>query len=445
MEREIPAWLVALLVFFGLTTVASFSLVVFFHARSAAYFEEWKLQDQRHADLIDLEEQLEQRYKNLAQPIKDRSEKIRSIEAKEAELKSDVRDTLLPDLANTFAEGERAIGEQREKFGNALDRVVTERTNLAREEETHLIHVRQADEERAKHRADVEKLSREVEALKRKHRQEIKVLDDVIDERESRVAELIDRTDTDKTTLHSDGVILQATATAGFVVIDRGLDDNLRRGTVFKVFNRRGGDNYIKGEIEVWQVKRRTSVCRVLDEADANDPLIPGDHIFNAIYNPDEQKIFVIVGEFQTYSHGELQRFIEDVGGRVDDELSIDTHYLVAGENSDEALEKASRLGVIILNEDKLIEFVRPATSFQVGQGMTYHLVGDFDRVPRSRVRRFVVANGGVIADSLHKDVHFVIAGDGATDAMIRARALGIPVITQDRLIHLTGSTRDRQ
>ena len=53
-------------------------------------------------------------------------------------------------------------------------------------------------------------------------------------------------------------------------------------------------------------------------------------------------------------------RFITEGGGVVQKELSTKTHYLIAGDNSKEALEEASKYGITILSEDQLIDFIRP-------------------------------------------------------------------------------------
>ena len=56
------------------------------------------------------------------------------------------------------------------------------------------------------------------------------------------------------------------------------------------------------------------------------------------------------------YSKDELKRFILENGGRYDEELSVNTDYLVAGERCDAALEEALRIGISILSEEQLIE-----------------------------------------------------------------------------------------
>ena len=104
----------------------------------------------------------------------------------------------------------------------------------------------------------------------------------------------------------------------------------------------------------------------MLEETDANDPFIPNDSLFNPVYDPEKIKGFAIRGDFSQFSKDELRRFITESGGRYDEELSVNTDYLVAGERSDAALQQAIKLGISILSEEQLIEsqlFRLPKTS----------------------------------------------------------------------------------
>ena len=70
-------------------------------------------------------------------------------------------------------------------------------------------------------------------------------------------------------------------------------------------------------------------------------------------------KSFVISGTFATHSRDELKELIENNGGKMLSGISSKTDYLVAGENMGPAkLEKASKLNVPIISEDKLMDLI---------------------------------------------------------------------------------------
>jgi len=70
-------------------------------------------------------------------------------------------------------------------------------------------------------------------------------------------------------------------------------------------------------------------------------------------------KTFVVSGVFEKFSRDDLKRAIEDNGGKVGSSISSKTDYVVAGDNMGPAkLEKATQLGVKIINENEFIEMV---------------------------------------------------------------------------------------
>ena len=67
----------------------------------------------------------------------------------------------------------------------------------------------------------------------------------------------------------------------------------------------------------------------------------------------------VISGTFSKYSRDEYKAMIEQHGGKNSGSVSGKTHYILAGENMGPAkLEKASKLGVKIINEDEFLKMI---------------------------------------------------------------------------------------
>ena len=67
---------------------------------------------------------------------------------------------------------------------------------------------------------------------------------------------------------------------------------------------------------------------------------------------------FVVTGKLQNYSRSEIQNLIKQLGGNVGSNVSSRTNYLIAGEDSGSKLSEASRLGIVVLNEDDFMAMV---------------------------------------------------------------------------------------
>ncbi len=73
-----------------------------------------------------------------------------------------------------------------------------------------------------------------------------------------------------------------------------------------------------------------------------------------------EGKVFVISGVFGKYSRSELQKLIENNGGKVTGTVSSNTDYVVAGENmGPEKRKKAVGLNVRIINESEFEDLLK--------------------------------------------------------------------------------------
>jgi DNA ligase (NAD+) len=64
-------------------------------------------------------------------------------------------------------------------------------------------------------------------------------------------------------------------------------------------------------------------------------------------------KNFVISGVFRNYSRDDMQKLIEENGGKILGSVSSNTNFIVAGEGMGPSKkEKALKLGVPIISED---------------------------------------------------------------------------------------------
>ncbi len=69
---------------------------------------------------------------------------------------------------------------------------------------------------------------------------------------------------------------------------------------------------------------------------------------------------FVISGTFNNHSRDEYKAIIENNGGKNSGSISSKTHFILAGDNMGPAkLEKATKLGIKIINEDEFLSMIK--------------------------------------------------------------------------------------
>ena len=71
-----------------------------------------------------------------------------------------------------------------------------------------------------------------------------------------------------------------------------------------------------------------------------------------------EGKVFVLTGTLEKMTRDEASEKIKMKGGKTSSSVSKNTSYVVAGANPGSKLDKAEKLGVIILNENDFIELI---------------------------------------------------------------------------------------
>ncbi len=435
-----PSWLVGMLAIFSLAAAAVFGLYLYRHAERAGLAEQHTGLSLQLVPLREEAARLEGMIPLLDKQIQERKALIQPIEAFDATNRADVDRA----LTNNGAMVKAAVASQTKavtSFTEAMKEAPERRKEVGAEEERAFKTERDNDERRRQLREDVEKQSQAVEAQKKIWRGDKAKLDDRIAELESRIRQLTNQLDASNRELKSDGSILASEAKDGFVVIDRGFANQLRTGTKFSVFTKRGGRVVIKGQIQVTEVKERIATARVLDEADANDPLVSGDQLHNPVYDPDHQRSFAVRGDFRRFSRTEIGRFIEESGGRLDQQLTVNVDFLVAGSGAAAEIEQASNLGMSVISEDQLLDFLRyderPSRSTwdyilaAAKDGKRFGFAGDFAPVSESTIRGALQRIGARTSGGVAEGYAGLIVGAGAENEMAKARSLGVPVIDQ--------------
>lgn len=123
-----------------------------------------------------------------------------------------------------------------------------------------------------------------------------------------------------------DGRILGVSPEIEMVVINLGSDDGLKTNTTFAVYAK-DVTNFEKGRhkatVEITRiVGPHTAEARITGEVDARKPILNGDQILNAVWDPGFRVSIALAGEFDLDSDGfsDLTRIIQEIesnGGRV--------------------------------------------------------------------------------------------------------------------------------
>ena len=144
-----------------------------------------------------------------------------------------------------------------------------------------------------------------------------------------------------------DGLIVNIDTAQDEVYINRGQVDNIVLGMTFEVYGRgvsvrpdeRGEYPRGKATIEVVRIDETSAVSRVLTNVRGN-PVLPGDRIVNAVWDPDKEYRFVVFGNFDANrdgfatpgEKGAIEAIVNEWGGIIDDEMTGRTDFLILGD-----------------------------------------------------------------------------------------------------------------
>ncbi|MDD5327719.1 MAG: DUF3887 domain-containing protein [Phycisphaerae bacterium] len=138
-----------------------------------------------------------------------------------------------------------------------------------------------------------------------------------------------------------DGKIVLIDESVNIVYINIGSDNHAYRGLTFSVYEKNmpiPRDGKGKAEIEVFNVGKNISAARITN-SDAKKPIILDDIVANLIWDSDKRNVFVVAGEFDIDDDGnvdyeaadKIKALIKSWGGKVADDISIDTDFIVLG------------------------------------------------------------------------------------------------------------------
>jgi hypothetical protein len=176
----------------------------------------------------------------------------------------------------------------------------------------------------------------------RKTQAQLKQTEGIMKRAQQEVMDIMPPPDHEALAHRADGKIILIDDSAKVVHLDIGTDQHVYRGLTFTVYDRSGSvpkDGKGKAEIEVFDVADTYCAARIT-ESDPKKPVLLGDIVANLIWHSDKSNVFVIAGDFDLDNDGNIDEnaigriksLIEKWGGKVVDEISVDTDFLVLGD-----------------------------------------------------------------------------------------------------------------
>ncbi len=138
-----------------------------------------------------------------------------------------------------------------------------------------------------------------------------------------------------------DGKILSIDNNTKTVIINLGSNNHVYRGLTFSVYDKGayiGNENQSKAEIEIFDIGDNYSSARIV-KSEIDRPILLNDTIANLIWDSKQVNEFVIAGDFDLDKNGSIDAdatakiaaIIERWGGKVVDNISINTDFLILG------------------------------------------------------------------------------------------------------------------
>ena len=274
--------------------------------------------------------------------------------------------TELVNLAKLVGDLKKAISSLNAQIAQSNDELANKDAAIAKQTETHKATVAELNQQKA----DLtEALERETEArttaleeaevifsgTREKLEKDIKAKENQLEalilqrqERDKTIATLRKERDKAREALHPtegdiddkpDGQIEKVARGSDVCYINLGSKDRVRPEMTFTVHGKGVIDGKTpKGKILVTNVSSNFSECRIIEQ-DEDSPIVVGDNVVNLAFDTVRTYVFVVKGEFDLHNTQtpskfgteEIKNAIRRFGGRINDEIDIQTDYVVMG------------------------------------------------------------------------------------------------------------------
>ena len=142
--------------------------------------------------------------------------------------------------------------------------------------------------------------------------------------------------------------------TAGVLANEFGTLENLMNASVEDLSKVEGvGEIIAKDIYDFFRKPENISMINELKELGV-EPLPPVQNVSDEF----KGKTFVLTGTLQNMTRDEASEKIKQMGGKTSSSVSRNTSYVVVGENAGSKLDKAQKLGVIILTENDFLNMI---------------------------------------------------------------------------------------
>ena len=168
---------------------------------------------------------------------------------------------------------------------------------------------------------------------------ELKIAQNRMRRSQEKLQALVPPPDSEVAAYKSDGKIILIDNESNTVHLNIGSNDHVYRGLTFQVYEKSAPipkDGKGKAEVEVFDIRENISVARIIK---LEKPLVLDDIVANLIWDSTKTNVFVISGEFDLDDDGyteynavdKINILVEKWGGRVAENISIDTDFLILG------------------------------------------------------------------------------------------------------------------
>ena len=142
--------------------------------------------------------------------------------------------------------------------------------------------------------------------------------------------------------------------TAGVLANEFGTLENLMNASVEDLSRVEGVGGIIAQDI--YDFFRKTENIEMINELKSLgvEPAPPAENISDEF----KGKTFVLTGTLQNMTRDEASEKIKQMGGKTSSSVSKNTSFVIAGENAGSKLDKAQKLGVIILTENDFLNMI---------------------------------------------------------------------------------------
>jgi len=261
------------------------------------------------------------------------TEALQAIDEQLTDLRNDFNDAMI----ETYKK-ERVWLAEKEEYRQQVDEIKQDYNDL----EVLLEQTSKEGVQALKTQLDEEKANYEQEHQEKlKIQAQLKMTQNRMERYQDELRKIVPLPDNEVVAHKSDGKIILIDDPAKVVHLNIGRDDHVYPGLTFSVYDKNmpiPKDGRGKAEIEVFSVEKNISTARII-YSEIKRPIILDDIVANLIWDSDKTNVFMIEGDFDLDSDGnidndavdKIKALIGKWGGRVADTISIETDFLVLG------------------------------------------------------------------------------------------------------------------